>query len=121
MYHRDHAGYDFGANDKELTTWRLQAWAKTDEEGKFEFRTIRPAPDHLGREGGHFHFTTVSSEFGKQWMQKIYFLDDHKISNHEKQRSAAQGKFSWLKEVKTLDGIQHIDVAFKLKQQADFL
>lgn len=120
LYHRDHAGFDFGANDKELTTWRLQAWAKTNSEGQFEFHTIRPAPDHLGREGGHFHFTVVSAEFGKQWMPKIHFLDDPQISNKEKQQSAAQGQFSWLKEVQTLDGIQHINVAFKLKEQTDF-
>src|SRR5262245_24767853 len=55
-YHRDHAGYDFGAHDTALTTWRLQGWALTDAEGRFEFRTIRPAPDHLGREGAHVHF-----------------------------------------------------------------
>jgi hypothetical protein len=53
-------------------------------------------------------------------MHKIHFLDDPKISNKEKQQSNAQGKFTWLTNVKTLDGIQHVDVAFKLKEQADF-
>lgn len=120
LYHRDHAGFDFGINDKELSTWRLQGWAKTNSEGKFEFYTIRPAPDHIGREGGHLHFTVVSEEFGKQWLHKIHFLDDPKISDKEKQLSAAQGQFSWLKDVQTLEGIQHIQVAFKLKEKADF-
>lgn len=120
MYHRDNQGFDFGLNDNELSTWRLQGWAKTDAQGKFEFHTIRPAPDHIGREGGHFHFTVVSTEFGKQWAQKIHFFDDPKISDREKQLSAASGQFGWLKEVKTFDGIQHIDVAIKLKEKADF-
>ncbi|WP_339720656.1 hypothetical protein [uncultured Paraglaciecola sp.] len=120
VYHRDHAGFDFGANDRELSTWRIQGWAKTDNQGKFEFKTIRPAADHLGREGGHFHFTVVSEEFGKQWMHKIHFLDDPKLSAREKQQSIAQGQFSWLTDVKTFDGIQHINVAFKLKIKADF-
>lgn len=120
LYHRDHTGFDFGLNDNELSTWRLQGWAKTDAQGKFEFHTIRPAPDHIGREGGHFHFTVVSIEFGKQWAQKIHFFDDPKISDREKQLSAASGQFGWLKEVKTFDGIQHIDVAIKLKEKADF-
>lgn len=120
LYHRDHAGFDFGRNDKQLTTWRLQGWAKTDEEGKFEFHTIRPAADHLGREGGHFHFTIVSEEFGKQWMNKIHFLDDPHISNKDKQRASVLGQFSWLAEVQTLKGIQYVDLAFKLKAQADF-
>ena len=120
LYHRDHAGFDFGHNDNEFSTWRLQGWAKTDAAGKFEFKTIRPAPDHIGREGGHFHFTIVSVEFGKQWAQKIHFLDDPKISAKEKQQSAAAGQFGWVKDVKTIDATQHINVAFKLKEKTDF-
>lgn len=120
MYHRDHAGFDFGLNDNSLTTWRLQGWAKTNAEGKFEFHTIRPAADYIGREGGHIHFTLISDEFGKQWAHKIHFLDDPKVAEKEKQQSAAKGQFSWVKEVKTHAGIQHIDVAIKLKEKADF-
>jgi protocatechuate 3,4-dioxygenase beta subunit len=120
MYHRDNQGFDFGLNDKLLTTWRLQGWAKTNSSGKFEFYTIRPAPDHIGREGGHIHFTVVSAEFGKQWAHKIHFLDDPKITDNEKQQSAANGQFGWVKEVTTLDGIQHINVAIKLKEKTDF-
>ena len=120
MYHRDNQGFDFGLNDKMLTTWRLQGWAKTNSEGKFEFHTIRPAPDHIGREGGHIHFTVVSAEFGKQWAHKVHFLDDPKITQKEKQQSAAKGQFGWVKEVKPYNGIQHVNVAIKLKEKADF-
>ena len=120
LYHRDHAGFDFGLNDKVLSTWRLKGWAKTNSAGKFEFHTIRPAPDHIGREGGHFHFTVVSADYGKQWIQKIHFLDDPKISKKEKQKSAAEGLFGWVKEVKTINGIQHVKVVIKLKEKADF-
>src|SRR5688572_3814997 len=56
-YHRDRDGFDFGPDDNELTTWRLQGWVETDTEGNFEFQTIRPAADHLGREASHIHFT----------------------------------------------------------------
>jgi protocatechuate 3,4-dioxygenase beta subunit len=71
-YHRDVHGFDFGPGDRALTTWRLQGWAKTDSEGRFEFQTIRPAPDHLGREGPHVHFTLESGRFGRQWAPTIY-------------------------------------------------
>ncbi|MEM7220699.1 MAG: hypothetical protein AAF515_20220 [Pseudomonadota bacterium] len=66
-YHRDRDGFEFGYRDAELATWRLQGWAKTDELGRFWFRTIRPAADHLGREGAHVHFTVVSDTYGRQW------------------------------------------------------
>ena len=120
IYHRDHEGFDFGQNDNFLTTWRLQGWAKTNTEGKFEFRTIRPAPDHLGREGSHIHFTIVSEDFGNQWAPKIHFLDDASIADKEKKESEEAGQFAWLKEVKNIDGIQHIEVKIKLKEKADF-
>lgn len=62
----------------------------------------------------------MSEAFGKQWMNKIHFLDDPKISNKEKQRASVLGQFSWLAEVHTHKGIQYVDLAFKLKEQADF-
>ncbi|PKG97986.1 hypothetical protein [Paraglaciecola sp. MB-3u-78] len=55
LYHRDHAGFDFGLNDNESSTWRLQGWAKTDAQGKFEFHTIGLAPDHIARESDKHH------------------------------------------------------------------
>lgn len=71
-YHRDRDGFDFGPGDRTTTTWRLQGWAVTDEGGHFEFLTIRPAPDHLGRDGPHIHFTTDSREFGRQWAPTLF-------------------------------------------------
>ncbi|MEM1339644.1 MAG: hypothetical protein AAGF96_17930 [Bacteroidota bacterium] len=65
-YHRDSEGYDFGKNDSELSTWRLHGWAKTDQNGNFEFKTIRPAADYIAREGPHIHFTLVSEKYGRQ-------------------------------------------------------
>src|SRR4029453_17529789 len=42
-YHTDNTGLYAapGAADP----WRLKGWAVTDAQGRFEFRTIRPAPD----------------------------------------------------------------------------
>ena len=69
-YHRDAAGFEFGQGDRQTTTWRLRAWARTDDSGEFTFVTIRPAPDALGREAPHVHFTLVSDAWGRQWAPK---------------------------------------------------
>lgn len=119
-YHRDQDGLDFGPKDNSLTTWRLQGWAQTDAEGRFVFRTIRPAPDHLGREGPHIHFTLDSNDFGRQWAPTVYFSDDPLVSATEHQRSKQAGEFAWIRDVRYEDGIQHVDVKFQLKEQADF-
>jgi len=97
-YHRDAQGFDFGPGDTALTTWRLQGWARTDAEGRFEFRTIRPAPDHLGREGPHIHITLESRQFGRQWAP-ILFLTDN---------------------VQTIDAVQYVTARIQLKNKGEF-
>lgn len=119
-YHRDAQGYDFGKNDSELRTWRLQGWAKTDEGGNFEFKTIRPAPDHIGREGPHIHFTTVSENYGRQWAPKVFLSDDPTLTEAQRIDSGKAGKFGWISEVTEKDGIQYIIVNIKLKKSGDF-
>ena len=119
-YHRDEEGLEFGRNDISLTTWELQGWAKTDESGRFEFRTVRPAPDHLGREGAHVHFTLVSADFGRQWAPKIFFSDDPLVPAHQRRQSKKAGEFGWIREIRIKDGEQHVDVKFQLKEKADF-
>lgn len=119
-YHRDADGYDFGENDATYTTWRLQGWAKTDEYGTFEFRTIRPAPDHLGREGPHIHFTAISNKFGRQWAPKRFFSDDPLLTASQRQKSKKAGKFGPISEVREKNGNQFIDVNIKLKKNGDF-
>jgi protocatechuate 3,4-dioxygenase beta subunit len=59
-YHRDHQGFEYGPDDCDTDTWRLQGWAITDTAGRFVFDTVQPAADHLGREAAHIHFTLTS-------------------------------------------------------------
>lgn len=119
-YHRDQDGFDFGPNDRALTTWRLQGWVRTDGRGRFEFRTIRPAPDHMGRAGAHIHFTVESATFGRQWAPTTYFADDPLVNDRTRQQSAAAGEFGWVRDVKTDGGAQRITVKIRLKEKADF-
>lgn len=119
-YHRDRDGFEFGPEDSSLRTWRLQGWAKTGDKGRFEFKTIRPAPDHLGREGAHIHFTLESVEYGRQWAPTVFLSDDPQVTADQRRRSKEAGEFAWVREVQIIDGIQHIKVRFQLKEKADF-
>ena len=119
-YHRDRDGFDFGPNDDSLTTWRLQGWVETDAEGRFEIQTIRPAPDHLGREGAHIHFTLESTDYGRQWAPTVYLADDPLVSSDQRRRSRTAGEFGWVREVETKDGIQQVRVMIRLKEDPDF-
>jgi protocatechuate 3,4-dioxygenase beta subunit len=119
-YHRDAKGFDFGPGDNTMTTWRLQGWIKTDKEGRFEFRTIRPAPDNLGREGSHVHFTFESPNLGKQWAPVLFFVGDPLLSEAKRRESAKEGEFGWIREIETVAGVQQVSVKFRLKNKADF-
>jgi len=119
-YHRDHHGYEFGHEDSVLTTWGLQGWVKTDFDGRFEFLSIRPAIDQLGREGAHIHFTVVSADHGRQWANKAYFSDDRLITDQQFKKSKALGKFGMVHKVEIIDGVQHLTVNIRLKEKADF-
>lgn len=119
-YHRDSQGFDFGLNDKETTTWRIQGWAMTDRLGRFTFNTIKPSPDHMGREGGHIHFTTISEKYGRQWALKAYFSDDKLLTERQKSLSKKAGRFGSIREVMTTPTGVKIDVAIKLKTEPDF-
>lgn len=119
-YHRDQEGFDFGPNDTSATTWRLQGWAVTDSRGRFEFRTVRPAADHLGREAAHIHFTLESERYGRQWAPKVFFADDPLVTAVQRQRSENAGEFGFVREVEVANGTQRISVMIRLKRSADF-
>lgn len=119
-YQRDGDGFEFGPNDDSLSTWDLQGWVQTDANGRFEFQTIRPAPDHIGREGAHIHFTLESKDYGRQWAPKIFFSDDPLVTPTQRRRSKQAGEYGWVCDVETVDGVQHADVKIQLKEKADF-
>jgi protocatechuate 3,4-dioxygenase beta subunit len=119
-YHRDRNGFDFGPNDAALTTWRLQGWVKSDDQGHFEFQTIRPAPDHMGREGSHIHFTVESRDHGRQWAPVFFFSDDPLVTESKRRQSAQAAEFGAVRQVSVVDGVQHIQVRIRLKPKADF-
>lgn len=119
-YHRDAQGFDFGPGDNALPTWRLQGWVRTDAEGRFVFHTIRPAPDHLGREGSHVHFTLDSAQFGWQWAPTVFLADDPLVSARQRSRSAELGEFAWVLPVTTVSGSDELTVRLRLKPKGEF-
>lgn len=116
-YHRDHNGFEFGDDEKQYPAWQLQGWVKTDKDGKFEIQTIKPASDHMGREGAHIHFTVISKDYGKQWAPKVFLADDPIT---QKQRKTISGRNNIIAEIKQDSGFQSIEIEFSLKSSADF-
>jgi protocatechuate 3,4-dioxygenase beta subunit len=85
---------------------RLHGWAKTDAQGRYEFRTIRPAP-YPGRSiAAHIHFHIYGAGFPLQWTEELLFGGDAFLKPGEIEHSAALGKFANVQSLsKDKDGV----------------
>lgn len=118
-YQTDSSGVYFGP-DNVHSTWRLRGWVETDTEGHFEFQTIRPAAYPSNTEAAHIHFNTESEAYGRQWDPTIYFSDDLLVTDAQRRRSEQAGVFGNVLDVETIDGVQHVKLTIRLKEEGDF-
>lgn len=102
-------------------TWRLKAWALTDAEGRFRFRTIRPGPYPSGSEPEHIHFTLEDGTYGRQLAPTLHFADDPLVTDEDKRAAAAAGRFGNVAVLRR-DAQGRALVAFeiRLKTRPDF-
>jgi protocatechuate 3,4-dioxygenase beta subunit len=97
--------------------WPLKGWAITDAEGRFEFRTIRPAAYPSNTVPGHVHLTFKTACCGRQ-VTEVMFDDDPLATPEFRQRSAGDAMFG--KVVKHGDGSQETSYRFTLKARGNF-
>jgi hypothetical protein len=74
----------------------------------------------VGREGSHIHFTVESQQFGRQWAPMLFFEDDSLVTPRQRRQSAEAGEFGAVREITVIDGIQHVHLKIRMKEQADF-
>jgi protocatechuate 3,4-dioxygenase beta subunit len=103
-------------------TPRIKGWMRTDNEGRFEFLTIRPGPYPNRTEPAHIHFHLWGPEKGvpPQWNVDLLFEDDKLIKEARRAESAALGKFAFIKApVKGEDGVFETTLDIRLKPDGD--
>ena len=118
-YQTDRDGIYYNA-ERPGQPWRLQGWARTNDDGSFEFRTVRPGPYPGGQIPAHIHLSVETREFGRQWTDEIRFDDDAFVTADERARSRAAGAFGPVRPVTVREGVQYVDVTIRLKARADF-
>lgn len=91
--------------------WRLRGWARSDAEGRFELRTIRPGSYPRGRTPAHIHVTIDGPGLPRRWTEEIRFADDPLLLERER-RGALQ--------VTTRGGVQHVDYIIRITDQGRF-
>jgi protocatechuate 3,4-dioxygenase beta subunit len=74
---------------------RLHGWMRTDDRGRYEFRTIRPASYPGQRVPAHIHMS-VDAGGGEATVDDIHFRGDPLLSPADQARMAEGGAFATL-------------------------
>lgn len=75
---------------------RLRGWMKTDANGHYEYRTIRPASYPGTRIPAHIHTQLWGAGYAPQWNHDLLFEDDPTLGEKVKAESREAGRFAWV-------------------------
>jgi protocatechuate 3,4-dioxygenase beta subunit len=79
---------------------------RSNAEGRYEFRTIKPGSYPGSRNPAHIHAYVSGPGYPEYWIDEYHFDDDQFISDDQKRKAASLGSFSpILKLTKGSDGI----------------
>jgi protocatechuate 3,4-dioxygenase beta subunit len=79
---------------------RLQGWLKTDAEGRYEYRSIRPAQYPDANIEAHVHYQFWGPGVPPQNAEELLFADDTKLKDEVRRRSATLGRFAFVKKAR---------------------
>ena len=95
---------------------RLRGWMKTGPDGRYEYRTIRPA-SYPGRTiAAHVHTQLWGGGYPPQWNTDLLFEGDPYITAKERSDSEALGRFAFIRPApKDERGVRHAVHDLQLK------
>ena len=95
VYHTDARGYYSveGANGQQGTP-RLRGWMRTNDDGKYEFRTIKAAPYPNGGPPAHIHVAVSGPGYPEYWIDNYLFEGDPRITASHRASLSGLGRFS---------------------------
>ena len=108
---------DYARNTDGAPTRR--AWMRTDADGRFTLKTIRPGPYPNHKEPAHIHFEFWGADTPPQWSNAMIFVGDKLTSATKKKKSKALGRFGFIVDPKRTKAGLQVEVAYRLKPGAD--
>ena len=105
VYHTDATGYYNKEDD--VYDPRLRGWMKTGKDGKYEFKTIKPAPYPKRTTPAHIHAHIYSSQIPEHSIDEYLFEGDPFITPEEKAKllTGRSGFSSIIKLTRNNDGV----------------
>jgi protocatechuate 3,4-dioxygenase beta subunit len=83
----------------------LRGWMITDAQGRYEFKTIRPASYPNSRNPQHIHPIIKESETKIYWIDDFLFADDPLLTDREKSRLSKRGGSGVMTLAKNNEGV----------------
>lgn len=93
VYHTDNKGL-YSPAPKQTAAKRhghLRGWVKSDENGRYEFSTVRPASYPNSNNPQHIHPIIKEPGLTRYWIDEFLFDDDPMLSEAEKTRNQNRG------------------------------
>ncbi|HEY0564353.1 MAG TPA: hypothetical protein VGC88_02150 [Terriglobales bacterium] len=106
VYHTDASGH-YDPQDDPFAP-RIKGWLRTGADGRYSFRSIRPAayPNHS--EPAHIHVHTWSDTVPEHFLPEYWFDDDALLTPADRNRFRNLGTFSPIVTLKRgADGVWH--------------
>lgn len=101
VYHTDARGiYSDHPGNGQTPNARLKGWMLTDKQGRYEFRTIKPASyPGLMSPPAHVHSSASGAGYGERWIDNFMFADDSRLDRNTRARFTTQDSFSPIMQV----------------------
>jgi protocatechuate 3,4-dioxygenase beta subunit len=100
---------------------RLQGWVKTDAQGRFQIRTIRPGHYPGMHVPAHVHVGLWGAGYPFQYAGEVRFAGDPFLSQENVDQAKAQGKFADIVPVeKDASGVWHARFNLRASKTSNF-
>jgi protocatechuate 3,4-dioxygenase beta subunit len=118
-YNTDKDGYY--SPDGKVGHPRLKGYMKTDAEGRFELRTIRPGRYPGMHIPAHVHFNLWGAGYPAQWTEELRFGGDSYLTEAMKSESEARGKFATIRPLsRDKDGVYRCEINLRLQEKSNY-
>jgi protocatechuate 3,4-dioxygenase beta subunit len=103
VYQTDARGY-YSPDGRDERNPRLRGWLRTDEDGRYQVRTIRPGPYPNSGPPAHIHYE-VSSTSGVQQFELV-FEGDARLTDAIRRKAIAHGEYTLCTPIVAASGAQ---------------
>ncbi len=103
VYHTDARGY-YSPEGRDERNPRLKGYLRTDDQGRYQVRTIRPGPYPNSGPPAHIHYE-VSSASGVQRFELV-FEGDARLTDAIRREAAAHGEYALCTPATDANGAQ---------------